>query len=76
MKPKVKKSSQTIPEEKPTNDPYYYINKYIEIMKSNKGKRIEIIVTGEGCDAHFIFNSWKHCLLNVANIYGDKEGGL
>tara|TARA_Y100000310_G_scaffold333247_1_gene410411 strand:+ start:4462 stop:4689 length:228 start_codon:yes stop_codon:yes gene_type:complete len=60
--------------EKATDDPYSHINKYIDIMKANKGKRIEIIVTGEGCSAHLICNSWDHCLRTVANLYSHKEG--
>ena len=70
-KPKAKKVEKV---EKVKDDPYSHINKYIDVMKANKGKRIEIIVTGEGCSAHFIFNSWEHCLLNVADIYSSKEG--
>ena len=60
-------------------DPYHHINKYIEDMKTNRGKRIEIIVTGSGniedkpYSAHFICNTWKACLLNVASIYAQKE---
>tara|TARA_Y100000310_G_scaffold29482_1_gene27959 strand:+ start:77 stop:292 length:216 start_codon:yes stop_codon:yes gene_type:complete len=69
-KPKAKKV------EKVKDDPYSHINKYIDVMQGNKGKRIEIIITGEGCNSHFIFNSWKHCLIGVAQLYSHKEGSF
>ena len=60
-------------------DPYHHINKYLKDMQTNKGKRIEIIVTGSGSiddtpyNAHFICNTWKDCLLHIASIYAMKE---
>ena len=57
-------------------EPYYHIMKYLTDMKSNKGKRIEIFVTGSGSEAHIICNTWKDCLLSVAQIFSMKEPTL
>tara|TARA_R110000824_G_scaffold175388_1_gene353760 strand:- start:281 stop:520 length:240 start_codon:yes stop_codon:yes gene_type:complete len=54
-------------------EPYHHIEKYIKDMKSNKGKRIELIVTGSGSEAHIICKDWKHTLITVAQLFSLKE---
>ena len=79
-KTKSKKGSKPLVKPNKTWDrgdhPYCHINKYIDIMKNSIGKRIEIIVVGDGCSAHFICNSWDHCLRTVASFYSQKEGAF
>ena len=54
-------------------DPYFHVQKYLKDMESNKGKRIEVFVTGSGANAHFICNTWQQCLLIVAQMVARKE---